>query len=49
MTKIDFYQLNPDRHRYDQVICQLCQKAYEGKQKTLMLTLNPQHSQQLDR
>ena len=49
MTKIDFYQLNPDRHRYDQVICQLCQKAYDGKQKTLLLTQNQQHSQQLDR
>ena len=49
MTRIDFYQLDPDRHRRDQVVCQLCQKAYEGKQKTLLLTQNQQHSQQLDR
>ena len=49
MTRIDFYQLDPDRHRHDQVVCQLCQKAYEGKQKTLLLTQNSQHSQQLDR
>ena len=48
MTKIDFYQLNPDRHRHDQVVCQLCQKAYESKQKTLLLTQNQNHSQQLD-
>ena len=48
MTRIDFYQLNPDRHRYDQVVCQLCQKAYDKKQTTLLLTQNPQQSQHLD-
>lgn len=49
MTRIDFYQLSAGRHRLDQVVCQLCQKAYEAKQKTLLLTENEQQSQQLDR
>jgi DNA polymerase-3 subunit chi len=48
MTRIDFYQLNPQRHHYDQVICQLCQKAYDSKQLTLLLTQNQQQSQHLD-
>ncbi len=48
MTRIDFYQLNPERHRYDQVVCQLCQKAYESQQLTLLLTRDPQQSQHLD-
>ena len=48
MTRIDFYQLNPARHRYDQVVCQLCQKAYDSKQLTLLLTQNKQQSQHLD-
>jgi DNA polymerase-3 subunit chi len=48
MTRVDFYQLNPQRHRYDQVVCQLCQKAYDGKQFTLLLTQNQQQSQHLD-
>ena len=48
MTRIDFYQLNPARHRYDQVVCQLCQKAYDSQQLTLLLTRDPQQSQHLD-
>ena len=48
MTRIDFYQLNSQRHRYDQVVCQLCQKAYDSKQFTLLLTQNQQQSQHLD-
>ncbi len=48
MTRIDFYQLNPARHRYDQVVCQLCQKAYDKRQLTLLLTRDPQQSQHLD-
>ncbi len=48
MTRIDFYQLNPARHRYDQVVCQLCQKAYDSKKFTLLLTRNQQQSQHLD-
>ena len=48
MTRIDFYQLNPERHRYDQVVCQLCQKAWDKRQKTLLLTQSPEQSQQLD-
>ena len=49
MTRIDFYQLNPDHHGFSQVVCQLCQKAYDCDQKTLLLTQNEQQSQQLDR
>lgn len=48
MTRIDFYQLNPERPRYDQLVCQLCQKAYESKQLTLLLTQNQQQSEHLD-
>ncbi len=48
MTRVDFYQLNPERHRYDQVVCRLCQKAYDSNQFTLLLTQNPQQSQYLD-
>jgi DNA polymerase-3 subunit chi len=48
MTRIDFYQLNPQRHHYDQVVCRLCQKAYDSKQLTLLLTQNQQQSQHLD-
>lgn len=48
MTRIDFYQLNPERTSYDRVICQLCQKAYENGQLTLLLTQNPQQSEHLD-
>ena len=49
MTRIDFYQLDPDRHSYDQVVCQLCQKAYDNQQMTLLLTGDPQQSQHLDK
>jgi DNA polymerase-3 subunit chi len=48
MTRIDFYQLNPQRHHYDQVVCRLCQKAYDSKQLILLLTQNQQQSQHLD-
>ncbi len=48
MTRIDFYQLNPQRHNYDQVVCRLCQKAYDSKQLILLLTQNQQQSQHLD-
>ena len=49
MTRIDFYQLNPQQHNADKVICQLCQKAYENNQATLLLTKNRQQSEHLDR
>ncbi|MCP4983131.1 MAG: DNA polymerase III subunit chi [Gammaproteobacteria bacterium] len=48
MTRVDFYQLNPARPRYDHVVCQLCQKAYDSKQLTLLLTQNQQQSDHLD-
>ena len=48
MTRIDYYQLNSAQHRYDQVVCQLCQKAYDSQQFTLLLTQNQQQSQHLD-
>ena len=48
MTRIDFYQLNPERHRYEQVVCQLCQKAWDNRQMTLLLTQSPEQSEQLD-
>ncbi len=48
MTRIDFYQLSPERPRYDLLVCQLCQKAYESKQLILLLTQNRQQSEHLD-
>ena len=49
MTRIDFYQLNPQQHNADRVVCQLCQKAYESKQFTLLLTQSQQQTEYLDR
>lgn len=49
MTRIDFYQLSPEGKRYDQVVCQLCQKAYENSQLTLLLTRDQQQSEHLDK
>ena len=48
MTRVDFYQLDPGRHRYDQVVCRLCQKAYDNQKLTLLLTQDAQQSQLLD-
>ena len=48
MTRIDFYQLDSARHRYDQVVCQLCQKAWDNRQWTLLLTRDHHQSKQLD-
>ncbi len=49
MTRIDFYQLDAARHHPDQVVCQLCQKAYDNRQLTLLLTRDRQHSEHLDK
>jgi DNA polymerase-3 subunit chi len=48
MTRVDFYQLDPGRHRYDQVVCRLCQKAYDNQKLTLLLTQDAQQRQHLD-
>ena len=48
MTRIDFYQLNPARHTWDQLVCQLCQKAWDNRQLTLLLTQSEEQSQYLD-
>ena len=48
MTRIDFYQLDAARHHPDQVVCRLCQKAYDNRQLTLLLTRDRQHSEHLD-
>ena len=49
MTRIDFYQLKPQQHKADRVVCQLCQKAYENNQYTLLLTQSEHQTAQLDR
>ena len=49
MTRIDFYQLTQSRHSADALVCKLCHKAFQQKQKTLLLTGDPQHSERLDR
>ena len=48
MTRIDFYQLNPAQHAWDQVVCRLCQKAWDSRQFTLLLTQNEEQSRHLD-
>ena len=49
MTRIDFYQLDPARHGVDEVVCQLCHKAYDKGQPTLLLTRDPVQSEHFDR
>jgi DNA polymerase-3 subunit chi len=49
MTRIDFYQLPAEQHNHDRVVCQLCQKAYDSNQFTLLLTQTPEQSKHLDR
>ncbi len=49
MTRIDFYQLSPQQHNHDRVVCQLCQKAYENNQFTLLLTQSAEQTAHLDR
>tara|TARA_B110000211_G_C13973147_1_gene505912 strand:+ start:155 stop:577 length:423 start_codon:yes stop_codon:yes gene_type:complete len=49
MTRVDFYQLNPQQHNQDRVVCQLCQKAYNSNQRTLLLTQSPEQTAHLDR
>ncbi len=49
MTRIDFYQLSPQQHSHDRVVCQLCQKAYENNQYTLLLTRSAEQTTHLDR
>ena len=49
MTRVDFYQLNPQQPNLDRVVCQLCQKAYEKNQFALLLTQNQQQTTHLDR
>jgi DNA polymerase-3 subunit chi len=48
MTRVDFYQLNPQQHNQDRVVCQLCQKAFDNNQKTLLLTQSPQQTAHFD-
>ena len=48
MTRVDFYQLNPKQHNSDRVVCQLCQKAYDKNQKTLLLTQSSQQTAYLE-
>ncbi len=48
MTRIDFYQLNPAGPDAGQVVCALCQKAWDAGQKVLLLTADEQQSAELD-
>ena len=48
MTRIDFYQLDAARHAWDQVVCRLCEKAWEQRQPTLLLTEDAAQSRHLD-
>ena len=49
MTRVDFYQLDPGKHKQDKIVCQLCQKAYDNNQRTLLLTQSPEQTAHLDR
>ena len=49
MTRIDFYQLNPAGRGYDEVVCKLCQKAWDSRQLTLLLTQSAEQSRHLDK
>jgi DNA polymerase-3 subunit chi len=49
MTRVDFYQLSNARMSADTLICKLCHKAYQSKQKTLLLTRDAEQTQHLDR
>jgi DNA polymerase-3 subunit chi len=49
MTRIDFYQLKSGKHNSEQLVCQLCQKAWQAEQSVLVLSKNEQQCNQLDR
>ena len=49
MTRVDFYQITESRLNADALVCKLCHKAYQSKQKVLLLTADQQHSNHLDR
>ncbi len=48
MTRIDFYQINQSGLTSDTLVCKLCHKAYQGENKTLLLTDDARHSERLD-
>lgn len=48
MTRIDFYQLSKSKYTAEALVCKLCQKAYQGQQKVLLLTNSSQQSQRFD-
>ncbi len=49
MTRIDFYQITDSQLSENNLVFKLCQKAYQGKQKVLLLSENESHSNLLDR
>lgn len=49
MTRIDFYQITQSKLNAEALVCKLCQKAYQSKQKALLLTASQQQTERLDR
>jgi DNA polymerase-3 subunit chi len=49
MTRVDFYQISNARMSVDVLICKLCHKAYQSKQKTLLLARDAEQTRHLDR
>lgn len=49
MTRIDFYQITQSKHNTNGLVCKLCHKAYQSKQKVLLLTSGQQQTDMLDR
>jgi len=49
MTSIDFYNIAQSRHTTDGLVCKLCHKAWQNKQKVLLLTSGPAQTERLDK
>ncbi len=47
MTRIDFYQITESNMSADVLACRLCQKAWDARQKVLLLTTDAEHSDRL--
>ncbi len=47
MTRIDFYQITETNMSADVLACRLCQKAWDARQKVLLLTTDSEHSERL--
>jgi len=50
MTRIDFYDIaQSPRHQLEGLVCKLCHKAYDSRQKVLLFTADEIQTEKLDR